>query len=173
MKRLFCFMAAMLILVVPAFAVVKEGEAHAQAQAVDQIAHTVSSVVNSSSAPDSSFPVDPEVSPGGNTFYVLNPPVDAELPPPDPLVEEPVFQGVTVYSVSPIGPEDTTGLKSVLLSLFGPYDPVVVEFEYESQQGYRNYLHEIQPDFIWLCSAAIFALVVYCLFRIGGALLRD
>lgn len=80
---------------------------------------------------------------------------------------------ISVMSLAPITPSDTSGLKSVLLSLIGDYDPVIIEYEYESSNGYTNYLREVQPDYVWLCSVGLFALVVYCIFRLGGALIRD
>lgn len=169
-KRLLCCLVAVFILVMPALAVVEDGENLAQSQMVDQIADTVSPLVNSSAPAYSSVSADSEVSSGGNTFYVLNPPVDSNLPPEDLVPDPELLESVSVYSVSPIEPSDVTGLKAVLLSLFGSYDPVVVEFAYSSSNGYTNYLREIQPDYVWIASAAIFALVVYCVFRLGGAL---
>lgn len=84
------------------------------------------------------------------------------------------IQSVSLMSLNPITPEDTTGLKSVLLELIGDYDAVVVEYQYQNNNmtGY-NYLREVQPDYVWLCSCGLFAIVIYCLFRLGGALLRD
>lgn len=80
---------------------------------------------------------------------------------------------VQVMSLNPITPEDTSGFKAVLLDLIGDYDAVVVEYEYQSSNGYSSYLREVQPDYVWLCSCGLFAIVIYCLFRLGGALLRD
>lgn len=80
---------------------------------------------------------------------------------------------ISVMSLAPITPDDTSGLKAVLLSLIGDYDPVVIEYEYESNNGYTNYLREVQPDYVWLCSVGLFALIIYCIFRLGGALIRD
>lgn len=80
---------------------------------------------------------------------------------------------ITVMSLSPIGPDDVTGLKSILLSVIGEYDPIIIEYEYESSNGYTNYLREVQPDYVWLCSVGLFALIIYCIFRLGGALIRD
>lgn len=81
--------------------------------------------------------------------------------------------GVEVKSLNPVTPSDTSGLKAVLLDLIGDYDAVVVEYEYESYNGSTNYLREVQPDYVWLCSAGLFVVVIYCLFRLGGALIRD
>lgn len=101
--------------------------------------------------------------------------------PPDDFVSvgvaDPALDGaitnVSVMSLNPVTPSDTSGLKAVLLELIGDYDAVVVEYEYQSSNGYSNYLREVQPDYVWLCSCGLFAIVIYCLFRLGGALLRD
>lgn len=87
-------------------------------------------------------------------------------------IDETTPTSVNVYALNPITPEDTTGLKSVLLSLIGDYDAIVVEYEYTGSNNYSNYLREVQPDYVWLCSAAIFLVVIYSVFRLGGALFR-
>lgn len=87
-------------------------------------------------------------------------------------IDENTPTAVNVYALNPITPESTTGLKSVLLSLIGDYDAIVVEYEYMNSNNYSNYLREIQPDYCWLCSAAIFLVVVYSIFRLGGAMFR-
>lgn len=119
---------------------------------------------------------DSEVSSGGNTIYVLESPVSSEGSNYGDLTDIPVgasIDNITVTSVSPVQPSDTTGLKSALLGVLGSYDPVIVEYEYSDRNGYRNYLREVQPDYVWLCSCALLALVIYCLFRLGGALIRE
>lgn len=83
-----------------------------------------------------------------------------------------VITDVSIYSLSPITPSDTDGLKSALLSVVGDYDPVIVEYEYQSGNGYTNYLREVQPDYVWLCSVGLIAIVIYSLFRLGGALIN-
>lgn len=87
-------------------------------------------------------------------------------------IDESTPTAVNVYALNPITPEGTTGLKSVLLSLIGDYDAIVVEYEYTGSNNYTNYLREVQPDYVWLCSAAIFLVVIYSVFRLGGALFR-
>ena len=87
-------------------------------------------------------------------------------------IDESTPTAVNVYALNPITPEDTTGLKSVLLSLIGDYDAIVVEYEYTGSNNYTNYLREVQPDYVWLCSAAIFLVIIYSVFRLGGALFR-
>lgn len=102
--------------------------------------------------------------PDMDVYYSLAPVVDDDI---GDLV------GVQLMSLNPVTPEDTSGLKAVLLDLIGDYDAVVVEYEYQNNQNYSSYLREVQPDYVWLCSAGLLGLVVYCVFRLGGALLRD
>ena len=125
---------------------------------------------------DSSVPSDSQVSSGGNPIYVLEAPVSSEGSNYGDLTDIPVgasIDNITVTSVSPIKPSDTSGLKSALLGVLGNYDPVIVEYQYSDRNGYTNYLREVQPDYVWLCSCALLALVIYCLFRLGGALIRE
>ena len=71
-----------------------------------------------------------------------------------------------VASISPVTPADTTGLKKALLELIGNYDPIV-QIEIHNGKEYRS----MYPDHVWLCSAAIVALFIYCLFRLLGVVL--
>lgn len=86
-------------------------------------------------------------------------------------IEDGTVTGISLMSVSPITPEDTSGLKAVLLSVIGDYDPVIVEYEYQSSNGYSNYLREVLPDYPWFAGFLMLSLFVYCLFRLGGALI--
>lgn len=81
------------------------------------------------------------------------------------------YVGTTVYALSPVGSSDANGLKAIMLALIGDWDSIVVEHAYESTNGYTNYVREIQLDYPWLCSCAIFLVVLYCVFRLGGAIL--
>lgn len=86
--------------------------------------------------------------------------------------EDYTLTDISLYSVSPIESEDTSGLKQVLIGLIGSYDAIVVEYQYmNSNSSYYSYLREIQPDYVWIASFLLFALIIYCLFRLGGALL--
>ena len=82
-----------------------------------------------------------------------------------------VLQSVDVYSVSPVTPQDTTGLKAVILGLIGNYDTVVTDYTYTSNNGYVSHTIEVQPDYVFICSFVMLCLVIYCLFRLGGALI--
>lgn len=86
------------------------------------------------------------------------------------------FSEVTDIQIMPIFTPDTgnttipTGtLRYVLNQIIGPYSPVVVQYQYQSTSSNYAYVREIFPDYQWMISAAIFALVLYCVFRLWGA----
>lgn len=143
---------------------------------VDEIVDLLPSLADSAFQGDSSGEVPPEVTPGGNTVYVLSQPSFDDSEVVENVGIDPVNDTITdiniLTSVAPVTPSDTSGLKAVLLGLLGNYDPVIVEYQYQSSQGYNNYLREVQPDYVWLCSFALLALMIFCIFRLGGALLR-
>lgn len=122
-----------------------------------------------------STPVDSVVDVPAPTFTLDE--VLAALPEgsgsPDVVSEDVVFTGVSRVSIPPVTPTSTTGLKAALLTVLGNYDPVVVVYQYNtSGSGYSSYTTDIQPDFAWIASAALLCLVIWCLFKLGGALLR-
>ena len=87
--------------------------------------------------------------------------------------EDVVLTGVSRVSVPPVTPSSSTGLKAALLTVLGNYDPVVVVYQYNtSSSGYSSYATDIQPDYAWIASAVLLCLVIWCLFKLGGALLR-
>lgn len=143
---------------------------------VDEIVDLLPPLADSSFEVDSSGDVPPEVTPGGNTVYVLSQPSVDDSEVDENVGIDPVNDTITdiniLTSVAPVTPSDTSGFKAVLLGLLGNYDPVIVEYQYQSSQGYNNYLREVQPDYVWLCSFALLALMIFCIFRLGGALLR-
>lgn len=92
---------------------------------------------------------------------------------PDVVSEDVVLTGISRVSVPPVTPSSTTGLKAALLTVLGNYDPVVVVYQYNtSSSGYSNYATDIQPDYVWIASAVLLCLVIWCLFKLGGALFR-
>lgn len=72
-------------------------------------------------------------------------------------------------SLAPVTPSGSSGLKAVLLSILGNYDPIVAQYQYNNGSNY-SYIREIQPDYVWLCSAAVFAILLYCTWRFLGGL---
>lgn len=92
---------------------------------------------------------------------------------PDVVSEDVVLTGISRVSIPPVTPSSTTGLKAALLTVLGNYDPVVVVYQYNtSSSGYSSYATDIQPDYAWIASAALLCLVIWCLFKLGGALIR-
>ena len=119
--------------------------------------------------------VDPVVDVPAPTFTLDE--VLAALPEsvgsPDLVSEDVVLTGVSRVSIPPVTPSSTTGLKAALLTVLGNYDPVVVVYQYNtSSSGYSSYATDIQPDYAWIASAALLCLVIWCLFKLGGALFR-
>lgn len=108
--------------------------------------------------------------------------VDETVPPDDaaPVPDTPVTSleqlsddqiiSISQRSLAPITPNEATGFKKILLNLFGSYDPVIIEYEYTSSGGYVNYLREVQPDYVWFAAVLMFMLVLFCIFKLGGAL---
>ncbi|AXF52693.1 MAG: transglutaminase domain-containing protein [Inoviridae sp.] len=84
-----------------------------------------------------------------------------------------VLDGIELYStVSPVTPSNTTGLKAVLVSFLGSYDPIIVEYRYQNTgSSSYGYVRQAFPDHVWICSFVLLALMVFCLFRLGGAVL--
>lgn len=151
-------------------------EAQVPLEEVDEIVDLLPSLADPAFEVDPSDEVFPEVTPGGNTVYVLSQPSVDDSEVEKNVGIDPVNDTITdiniLTSVAPVTPSDTSGFKAVLLGLLGNYDPVIVEYQYQSSQGYNNYLREVQPDYVWLCSFALLALMIFCIFRLGGALLR-
>lgn len=184
MKKIFAFISAVFVLCSSVSAVelvdpLSDEEAAEVVGKIEEInpeTSGASSVVDVPSKADSAVPFDSESPPGGNTIYFLEHPASSEGLNYGNLTDIPVgasIDNISVSSVSPVKPSDTTGLKAALLGVLGNYDPVIIEYQYSSGNGYTNYLREVQPDYVWICSFALLALVIFCLFRLGGALLRD
>lgn len=104
---------------------------------------------------------------GESTYFIL-----PDTTPQDlfssPSAEDPQLIGIETYSLEPITPADTSGLKAVLLSVLGDYESIVTEYRYENYNGSYGYIREVQPDYVFLCSAGVFALLLWCVFRMAG-----
>ena len=136
---------------------------------VDEIVDKFPALGEPSVPEDSPGELPSEVSPGGNTVYVVGDVMNDDRAAP----ANPVLTDVAVTTgLAPVTPSDTTGVKAVLLSFIGNYDPPVVQYEYTTSNNYKQYVNEIQPDYVWICSFALIALFIYCLFKLGGGLLR-
>lgn len=136
---------------------------------VDEIVDKLPALGVPSVSEDSPGEVSAEVSPGGNTVYVVGDVMNDDGPTPSNPV---LTDTVVATGLAPVTPSDTTGVKAVLLSFIGDYDPPVVQYEYTTSNNYKQYVNEIQPDYVWICSFSLIALFIYCLFKLGGGLLR-
>lgn len=136
---------------------------------VDQIVDKLPALGEPSVPEDSPGELPAQVSPGGNTVYVVGDVMnDDGASPANPVLTD----AVVATGLAPVTPGDTSGVKAVLLSFIGDYDPPVVQYEYTTSNNYKQYVNEIQPDYVWICSFALIALFIYCLFKLGGGLLR-
>lgn len=63
------------------------------------------------------------------------------------------------------------GLKGVLLDFLGEWQSIVVEHSFVDEQGVSVTQVDVIPDYPWIASAVLLCLMVYCLFRVGGALI--
>ena len=81
-----------------------------------------------------------------------------------------VKAGTNNVSIMKISSSDTTGLHSLLLRLIGDYNPIVKDYTYTSSNGYTSHSIDISPDWSWIMTAALFIIVIYCLFRFLGGI---
>lgn len=104
----------------------------------------------------------------------LIPRVSASYLPLDDFLALEDDYSVSVIAVqsSPNTPvESATGLKGILIQLFGPYSPTITQLRYQSNTSTNyTYVNDISPDWPWICSCAVFSLVLFCVFRLGGGL---
>ena len=70
-----------------------------------------------------------------------------------------------------ISANQANGFKSVLLDLFGDYEMLTKDYTYQSYNGSISHSVTTEPDYAWMISAAIFTVVLYCLFRLLGGVL--
>lgn len=84
-------------------------------------------------------------------------------------------EGYTTVEVSSLrlSASDTSGLHAVILSLIGDYNPIVKDYTYQSSNGYTSHSIDIQPDWSWIASCAVFMLVIFCVFRFVGGLFKN
>lgn len=86
----------------------------------------------------------------------------------DPVLREPIQEVST--STLRISANETSGFHAVILGLLGDYNPIVKDYTYQSSQGYTSHSIEITPDWSWIASAAIFLVIIFCLFRLIGGI---
>lgn len=143
-------------------------ESETLGEKVDTVIDSIPALGEPSVSEDSPGELPAEVSPGGNTVYVVGGALDDGASSANPVLTDTVVS----TGLAPVTPSDTSGVKAVLLSFIGDYDPPVVQYEYTNSNNYKQFVNEIQPDYVWICSFALIALFIYCLFKLGGGLLR-
>lgn len=63
------------------------------------------------------------------------------------------------------------GLKGVLVSFLGEWECIVVQHSFVDSEGNTVTDVDTLPDYPWIASAVLLCLMVFCLFRVGGALI--
>lgn len=95
---------------------------------------------------------------------------------------EPIASVVNVYNENPVNVftytgsyqmpfSSSDGLKGVLVSFLGEWESVVVQHSYVDENGNTVVQTDVLPDYPWIASAVLLCLMVFCLFRVGGALI--
>lgn len=84
---------------------------------------------------------------------------------------EPSGVDISVQALDPVTPSNSNGLKAILLDIIGDYSAITVEYRYTNSNGTYNYLREVQPDYVWMGSALLFIVLIWCTFKLGGAIL--
>lgn len=141
-------------------------------EVADSSSSSLSDVGNVSPSEDINNPLLSEAFENGNSVYVLS----GDLPYAETSGSAPAdmqYVGTQLLSLSPVTESNSSGFKAVLLGLLGNYDTIVTVHQYQSSSsGYNSYVTDVQPDFVWLTGAALLLLLIYCLFRLGGALIH-
>lgn len=101
--------------------------------------------------------------------FVVSPQIDVNLGGLDGY-ELSSVDIMPLYSLDSGTTPINSGLRAIIRNLIGNYSPVVVQYQYTNGTN-TQYLREILPDYEWMCSCAIFALVLYCTYRIVGCFL--
>lgn len=152
----------------------EQEEEYIKNETSDSPSSTVSDVADVPASQPSAYPSLPEVLNGSDSVYVLS----GDMPYDDAAnsnasVGGMEYVGTELYSLSPVTESNATGFKAALLGLLGNYDTIVTVHQYQSSSsGYNSYVTSVQPDYVWLAGAALLLLLIYCLFRLGGALIH-
>lgn len=193
MRRIFVFVLVLFVLVLPAFAA-ESNDDYSVSDMMDGVLELVGEIVSSSDSdfielPSESNDFDSTSSNLGsssNNLLVVNTPtysvsdlaeavyramIEAEAQKIDEFA---VISDIEISPLYTLDQGSTTipagSLRYVLNQVIGPYSPVVVQYQYTNGSNVA-YLREIMPDYQWMISAAIFSLVLYCVFRLWGVVL--
>lgn len=87
------------------------------------------------------------------------------------VYDEPVQLRSVNVSNETISANDTNGFKSVVLGIIGDYTTIVTDYTYSNTQGYTQHSIDVTPDWSWIVCCALFAIVVFCFFKLVGGFL--
>ena len=151
----------------------EQEEEYIENETSDSSSSSVAAVADVPASQPSAYPSLSEVLNGSDSVYVLS----GDIPYADDAGAAAVggdmeYVGTELYSLSPITAANATGLKAALLSVLGSYDTIVTVHQYQNSNNYNQYVTSVQPDYVWLAGAALLLLLIYCLFRLGGALIH-
>lgn len=184
MKRITIFLLLLCVFILPSFA----SEAPSQDDLISDIVSTVDQLVGGDSDESDALDTNSDTSSNlsSTTNIIVSTPsysvselssafYKAILEAEAQKIDE--FSSISSIDIQPLWTGDTGStvipsgtLRSVLNSVIGPYSPVVVQYQYTNGTN-TQYLREIMPDYQWMISAGIFALVLYCVFRLWGSIL--
>lgn len=151
----------------------EQEEEYIENETSDSSSSSGTAVADVPASQPSAYPSLSEVLNGSDSVYVLS----GDMPYADDAGAAAVggdmeYVGTELYSLSPVTAANATGLKAALLSVLGTYDTIVTVHQYQNSNNYSSYVTNVQPDYVWLAGAALLLLLIYCLFRLGGALIH-
>ena len=151
----------------------EQEEEYIENETSDSSSSSGAAVADVPASQPSAYPSLSELLNGSDSVYVLS----GDMPYADDAGAAAVggdmeYVGTELYSLSPITAANATGLKAALLSVLGSYDTIVTVHQYQNSNNYNQYVTNVQPDYVWLAGAALLLLLIYCLFRLGGALIH-
>lgn len=151
----------------------EQEEEYIENETSDSSSSSGAAVADVPASQPSAYPSLSEVLNGSDSVYVLS----GDMPYTDDAGAAAVggdmeYVGTELYSLSPVTAANATGLKAALLSVLGTYDTIVTVHQYQNSNNYSSYVTNVQPDYVWLAGAALLLLLIYCLFRLGGALIH-
>lgn len=151
----------------------EQEEEYIENETSDSSSSSGAAVADVPASQPSAYPSLSEVLNGSDSVYVLS----GDMPYADDAGAAAVggdmeYVGTELYSLSSVTAVNATGLKAALLSVLGTYDTIVTVHQYQNSNNYSSYVTNVQPDYVWLAGAALLLLLIYCLFRLGGALIH-
>lgn len=111
---------------------------------------------------------------GNNFTVIVNTPSNKDSDNDEPL--HVVLDGdeFTLTSVDTVvkssTPQNTNGLKSVVLSVIGNYETTVTDYTYTTYNGSTQHSINVEPDYPWIWTTIIFIVCLYSMFRLYGLL---